>query len=80
MTVAYWIALRPIFEVCANETVYKGGGRLWEPWWWQVAAEKQLRFTLEEILAAERERRKRESGRSGRGKGDEGDSDYESYG
>ena len=29
-TVAEWVALRPIFEVCAKETGYEGGGRLRE--------------------------------------------------
>ena len=24
-----WVALRPIFEVCARETGYEGGGNLW---------------------------------------------------
>ena len=32
-TVAEWVALRPIFEVCAKETGYEGGGKLREPWW-----------------------------------------------
>ena len=32
-TVAEWVSLRPIFEVCAKETGYEGGGRLREPWW-----------------------------------------------
>ena len=27
-TVAQWVAVRPIFEVCAGEKGYKGGG-LW---------------------------------------------------
>ena len=36
----------PTLEVCPKETGYKGGGKLWVPWWRQVAAEKQLRFTL----------------------------------
>ena len=26
-TVAHWVALRPLFGVCARETGYKGGGR-----------------------------------------------------
>ena len=48
--------LQPIFGVCARETGYEGGGRLREPWWQQAAAEKQMRDTVEEILAAARER------------------------
>ena len=48
--VADWVAIRPIFEVCAKETEYEGGGRLREPWWWQADAEQQLKATLKEIL------------------------------
>ena len=29
--VAEWVALRPIFEVCARETGYEEGGKLMEP-------------------------------------------------
>ena len=32
VTVVEWVALRPLFEVCVNETGYKGGGRLREMW------------------------------------------------
>ena len=32
-TVAEWLALRPILEVCDRDTGYKGGGRRQEPWW-----------------------------------------------
>ena len=45
-----WVALWPIFEVCAKGTGYKGGGRLREPWWEQAAAEQQLKSTLKDIL------------------------------
>ena len=31
-TVAEWVALRPIFEVCKKETRYEGEGKLREPW------------------------------------------------
>ena len=31
--VAEWVALRPIFYVCARETVYEGGGDFRVPWW-----------------------------------------------
>ena len=33
VTVADWVALRPIFGVCARETGYVGGGKLRVPWW-----------------------------------------------
>ena len=36
-TVAEWVATRPIFDVCAQETGYEGGGRLLVPWWGQKA-------------------------------------------
>ena len=49
---AEWVALRPIFEVCAKETVYEGGWRLREPWWQQAAAEQQLKSTLKDISVA----------------------------
>ena len=49
-TVSEWVALRPIFNVCARETGYEGGGNLRVPWQRQEAAEKQLKFKLEEIL------------------------------
>ena len=32
-TVAEWVTLRPIFEVCAKEAGYAGRGKLREPWW-----------------------------------------------
>ena len=32
-TVAEWVALRPILEVCDKETGYEGGGMLRERWW-----------------------------------------------
>ena len=31
-TVAEWVALWKIFEVCAKDTGYEGGGKLREPW------------------------------------------------
>ena len=49
-TVSEWVALRPRFNVCARETGYEGGGNLRVPWQRQEAAEKQLKFKLEEIL------------------------------
>ena len=70
-TVAEWVALRSIFEVCVRDMGYTGGGKVREPWWRQAAADKQLRETLEEILATAREWHQREYGRSGRGEGRE---------
>ena len=58
-TVAEWVTLQPIFKACVREKVYEGGRKLREPWWRNVAEEKQLRFTLKDISAAERERRQR---------------------
>ena len=66
-TVLELVTLRPIFKVYANETGYKGGGNLHEPWRRQAEEEKQRRATLKYILAAARERRKQESGRCRRG-------------
>ena len=60
-----WLDIWPIFNVCAREAGYKGGGKLRVPWWRQAAAEKQLRFTVEDILVAAREQRQQESGRHG---------------
>ena len=51
------MAVRPIFDVCARDTGYEGEYRLWVPWWMQAAAHKQLKVTVEEILAAYRVRR-----------------------
>ena len=68
-TVAEWVALRSIFEVCARETGYGGGGNTRNPRLRQEAAEKQLRVMLEEILEEARERRQQESGRHGEGEG-----------
>ena len=34
-TVAQWVALRPLFQVCAKETGYEGGGRRRKVWWRQ---------------------------------------------
>ena len=41
-TVAQWVALRPLFEVCARETGYEGGGRRRKVWWRQEATEKNF--------------------------------------
>ena len=63
------VALRTIFDVCAREAVYEVGEELRVPWRRQASAEKKLRFLLEDILAAAREWRRRESGRRGKVKG-----------
>ena len=68
-TVAEWVTLRPILEVCDRETGYEGGGRRREPWWRETAARKQLSATLKDISSAERERYWK-SGRRGGGGGD----------
>ena len=31
-TVAEWVALRPVYEVCEKETGYDGGGKHCDPW------------------------------------------------
>ena len=69
---AEWVATWPIFDVCARETGFEGGGRLRVPWWRQKAAEDQLRVTMEAILEAARVRRRQESSR---GDGSEGGSE-----
>ena len=66
--VAGWVSLRPIFQICANETGYEAGGRARRQWWRQTAAERQLQTTLKDILAVAWERRQRESIRRGEGK------------
>ena len=33
VTVAEWVALRPIIDICDRDTGYEGGGRSHEPWW-----------------------------------------------
>ena len=54
VTVAKWVALRPIFDVYARETVHEGGGEIQVPWWRQAAAEKQLKVVVEDILMSAR--------------------------
>ena len=70
-TVAEWVDLRPIFEVCVKEIGHEGGGRLQEPWWRQAATEQHLKATLKEISTEAWDWRRRESGRHGGGKGGE---------
>ena len=62
-TVAQWVALRPLFEVCERKTGYEGGGWRRKVWWRQEATEKQLRVTLEE--SREAKGRRRSSGEMG---------------
>ena len=69
-----WVALCPIFEVCAKDKGYEGGGRLYEKWWQQKAAERQTKTTLKYISAAAWEQRQQESVRRGEGKGVEEES------
>ena len=40
VTVAEWVALRPIIEVCDMETGYEGGGERRETWWHKSASHK----------------------------------------
>ena len=70
---AEWVAHWPIFEVCVKETGCAGGGKLRGPWWRQEAVEKKLGGILKNILAASRERQRRESDRCGGGKVGKGD-------
>ena len=45
-----WVALRPIFKVCASDMGYEREGRRSDAWWLQEALETQLRVIMEEIL------------------------------
>ena len=60
-TMAQWVALRPLFEVCARETLYKGGGHKRDAWWRQEAPEKQIRATLADLRKDKRRRHGREN-------------------
>ena len=55
-TVAQWVALHPLFEVCARETWYEGGGLSRKVCWCQEARRKQLCATLEELREDKRRR------------------------
>ena len=70
MTVADWVALQPIFDVCARDMGYEEGGRLWVPWWRKAAAKKQLKVKIEAISEVARVRRRQKSGRRGRSEGE----------
>ena len=56
------VGVHPAY-VFAQETGFKGGGRLGVPWWKQKAVEDQMRGTVEAMLEAARVRRRQESGR-----------------
>ena len=60
-TVAEWVAARPIFYICAQETGFEGVVRLRVTWWRQKSVEDQLRVMVEAILAAARVQRQQES-------------------
>ena len=64
-----WVELQPIFDVCARETGYEGGGKLQVQWWRQATAENQLKVMVKYILVTARVRRLQESGRRGDSKG-----------
>ena len=51
---AEWVSLRHILDVCASDTYNEVEGKLRVSWWRQVASEKQMKFTVEEILVAAR--------------------------
>ena len=54
---AQWVALWTLFEVCARETGYEGGGRMRKVWWRQEATGKQLWATLKDSQKAKRRKR-----------------------
>ena len=66
---AEWVSTRPIFNVCARETGYEGGGILRVMWWMYKVAEEQMRVTVEAILTATRVRRRQEYGSHDRSEG-----------
>ena len=56
-TVAQWVALQPIFELCVGEKGYEGGRSRREPWWRQEATEKRLQETFAGVSMEEKRRR-----------------------
>ena len=56
--VAQWVALRPIFKVCAMEKFCDGEGIRRDTWWRKEAPETQLRENLEEMSWEARRRRR----------------------
>ena len=55
-TVSQWVALRPLFDVCAREIWYEGRAHKREAWWRQEATKKQLRSTMASSREAQRRR------------------------
>ena len=49
-SMAEWVALRPILEICGKGNGYEGGGRRQELWWRQKADRNQLSATLDFFL------------------------------
>ena len=56
-TIAQWVELRPLFEVCARKKGYEGGGRRRKVSWSQEATRKKLRATLEDTQESKRRKR-----------------------
>ena len=56
-TVAQWVELQTLFEMCAGEKGYGRGGLRRDAWWRQEAVETHLRTTLDEILEEARKRK-----------------------
>ena len=54
------MGLQTIFDMCAGEKGYEGGGLMRDAWWHQEVVETQLRTTLDEIL---QEARRRQQGK-----------------
>ena len=55
-TLAQWLALRFLFEVCAREIWCKGGGKSKQAWWRKVLSEKQFNATPADSQKAKRRR------------------------
>ena len=60
-TMDHWVALRPLFEVCARKIWYEGGGHKRNSWWLQEASEKQLWATLAHLREAKRSKNGRDT-------------------
>ena len=73
--VADWVALLPVFNVCAKETEFEVRRRVQEQWWSQTVVEKQVKTTINYILAVARERCHWKFGRFGEGERGSEDSD-----
>ena len=59
-TVAQWVVMSPVFELCVRDTGYEGGERRSDERWCQEALETRLSETLEEIFWESRRRRRGE--------------------